>query len=176
MSAQPPIGFDPKSIRRPAPELLTYYLIISLLSIVGFPFVFIPLYLKFRTLQYRFDEEGIAMCWGLLFRKEIYLTYRRIQDIHVNRNILHRWMGLGVIAVQTASGSAGAEMTIEGILDLEPLRDYLYAKMRGAKGQDMPVSVEQGTAAAVAQQDEALALLVEIRDALRKLSRSSGTD
>ena len=28
--------------------------------------------------------------WGLLFRHEVYLTYRRIQDIHVTRNIVER--------------------------------------------------------------------------------------
>jgi putative membrane protein len=169
MPADPPASFDPTSITRPAPALLTYYLIVSLLSVVGFPFVFIPLYLKFRTLKYRFDEQGIAMSWGMFFRKEIYLTYRRIQDIHVNRNILHRWMGLGVIAVQTASGSSGAEMSIEGILELEPLRDYLYAKMRGAKGDDSDATL---SAPAAVPTDEVLTLLTEIRDSLRAIIKA----
>ena len=53
------------------------------------------------------------MSWGILFRKQIYLTYRRIQDIHVTRNIFHRWFGLAAVAVQTASGTSGAEMTID---------------------------------------------------------------
>ena len=43
-------------------------------------------------------------------------------------------MGLATIAIQTASGNAGPEMSIEGILQADTLRDYLYSKMRGARG------------------------------------------
>ena len=115
--------FDASSIRRPDRSLLTYYLVVSLLTLVGFPFVFVPLLIKYLTLQYTLDDEGVTMSWGYLFRREILLTYRRIQDIHVRRNILHRWLGLAEIALQTASGSAGAQMTIEGILEPERLRE-----------------------------------------------------
>jgi putative membrane protein len=160
--------FDPRNITRPDPVLLNYYLVVSLLTTVAFPFVFLPLFFKFKTLQYRFDDEGIAMSWGILFRKEVYLTYRRIQDIHVTRNLLHRWMGLAAIAVQTASGTAGAEMTIEGIREVDALRDYLYAKMRGAKGE--PHEIAGDDSAPQEAGDEALALLREIRDTLKNLA------
>ena len=106
----------------------------------------------------------------MLFRREIYLTYRRIQDIHVTRNIIHRWLGLASIAVQTASGSSGAEMTIEGICQVEALRDYLYAQMRGVRGG---VPVESLADGATEAGDEVLSLLIEIRDELRRL-RSQG--
>lgn len=160
-------AFDPASITRPDPALLTYYVLVAALTLVGFPFVVAPLYFKYRTLQYRFDDDGIAMSWGLLFRREIFLTYRRIQDIHVTRNLLHRWLGLAAVSVQTASGAAGAEMTIEGIRRPERLRDYLYGQMRGARGDAEP------TADGVAEEpaDEALELLREIRDGLRALGR-----
>ena len=90
----------------------------------GIPFVFLLLYFKYHTLKYAFDDKGVSMSWGILFHREIYLTYRRIQDIHVTRNIFHRWLGLAAVSVQTASGSAGAEMTIEGIRNPEALRDF----------------------------------------------------
>ena len=70
--------FDPARIERPDPTLLTYYIIMALLSAIGFPFVFLPLYFKYHTLRYAFDEKGVSMSWGLLFRREIYLTFRRI--------------------------------------------------------------------------------------------------
>ena len=47
------------------------------------------------TLRYRFDKEGVAVSHGLLWRRESYLTYARIQDIHVSRNIFERWLGIG---------------------------------------------------------------------------------
>jgi putative membrane protein len=159
--------FDPTKITRPDPSLLSYYLIIAASTVLGFPFVFLPLLFKYRTLKYRFDDKGVSMSWGMMFHREIYLTYRRIQDIHVSRNIVHRWLGLASVAIQTASGSSGAEMTIEGIRNPEELRDYLYAQMRGARGDDADVSEED--VSGDRPQDEALALLQEIRDELRMM-------
>jgi putative membrane protein len=158
--------FNPREITRPDPVLMTYYMLVALLTVLGFPFVVIFYWCKYHTLQYRFDDKGISMSWGLLFRREIYLTYRRIQDIHVSRNIFHRWLGLAAIAVQTASGTSGAEMTIEGIRQVEPLRDYLYAQMRGARGESVAAT---GTGDAPPGDDGVLSLLCEIRDEVRKL-------
>ena len=161
--------FDPSTIRRPDPALLRYYLFVALLTGPGFPFVVLPLYFKYHTLKYTFDDDGVSMSWGVLFRREIHLTYRRIQDIHVSRNLLHRWLGLAAVAVQTASGTAGAEMTIEGLREPEALRDFLYGKMRGARGEQ-----DEADADAPAEEpDDALALLAEIRDELRKLREAS---
>jgi putative membrane protein len=56
-------------------------------------------------------------------------------------------------------------MNIEGILEAEQLRDYLYSKMRGARSL-----AEDGTHGEQHPQDEALTLLREIRDLLRKRS------
>jgi putative membrane protein len=67
----------------------------------------------------------------LLWRKETYLTYARIQDIHVTRNIFERWLGLGTVEIQTASGSASATESIVGVREFNEIRNYLYAHMRG---------------------------------------------
>jgi uncharacterized protein len=158
--------FDPSSISRPDPALWTYYVLTAAMTLVGFPFVIVPLYFKYRTLKYRFDDKGVSMSWGILFHRETYLTYRRIQDIHVTRNLFHRWLGLAAVSVQTASGSSGAEMTIEGIRNPEALRDFLYHQMRGARGEPDGTATTATTAAS-APADEALTLLREIRDSLR---------
>lgn len=122
------------AIERPDPRLWTYYIFSSLLAGPGFPFLLVYRYFRYHTMRYRFDDEGVSMRWGILFRREINLTYARIQDIHLSSNILERWLGLARIQVQTASGNSGAEMTIEGVREFEMLRDYLYSKMRGTKG------------------------------------------
>lgn len=163
--------FRADEITRPAPVLLRYYILCSLIAGPFFLFPLIPLICKYLTLRYRFDESGIAMQWGVLFRKEIYLTHRRIQDIHLTRNIVQRWFGLATVAVQTASGSATPEMSIEGILEAAALRNYLYAKMRGAKGE--PESAKPTDEAG--GDDEALRLLTEIRDSMRQLAEA-GSD
>ena len=156
--------FDPRSIERPDPALLTYYIWVSLLTVFGFPFVFVAYYIRFRTLRYRFDDEGISMSWGLLFKREVLLTYRRIQDIHVSRNLFERWLGLSSVSVQTASGTAGAEMTLVGITDADRLRDYLYTRMRGARGE-----APDAAPIALVPEDELLVLLQDIRDGIRAL-------
>jgi len=163
--------FDPLAITRPEPDLLKYYTCVALLAVPGFPFVFLPLYFKYVTLEYKFDEDGVSMRWGILFRREVHLTYRRIQDIHLTRNLLQRWMGLATVGIQTASGSSGPEMSIEGIPQAEALRDFLYSKMRGARGLNEPSSPadasQQRSAASDSSTDESLILLREIRDALK---------
>ncbi len=153
--------FDATAITRPDDSLLTYYILVSLAALVAFPAVFIPRYIRFKTMRYRFDDEGVSMRWGFFFRHEVYLTYRRIQDIHVTRNIIERWMGLAKVPIQTASGTSGATMKIEGIRNPEPLRDYLYERMRGARGLD------EESEQAAGLDDQALVLLREIRDELR---------
>jgi putative membrane protein len=162
------VPFDPSSITRPDPSLRTYYIIVSLCTLVGFPFVIIPYLIRYQTLRYSFDDKGVSMSWGIVFRKEIYLTYRRIQDIHVTRNIIERWMGLAKVAVQTASGASGAEMTIEGIRNPEALRDFLYQQMRGAR--DDAGDGDERVEGSPDESDELMALLVEIRDEVRRLA------
>jgi uncharacterized protein len=163
-----PANFDPLTITRPDKALMRYYLIVSLLTGPGFFVAILPLFFKYETLRYRFDEEGVSMSWGILFRREIYLTYRRIQDIHLTRNLLQRWLGLATVSIQTASGSSSPEMGLEGILAPDALRDFLYTKMRGARDHVSPPGSSSG--AEEPSGDETLGLLREIRDALRRLA------
>jgi uncharacterized protein len=162
--------FRPFSITRPDPILLKYYVLVSLLAGPAFVVPLLVLLFKYHTLRYRFDDKGISMSWGVLFRRETLLTYRRIQDIHLTRNLLQRWMGLATVSIQTASGASSAEMSIEGILEAEGLRDFLYHQMRGARGlPELEAAAETAPSA-----DEALILLREIRDALVRLASRPG--
>jgi uncharacterized membrane protein YdbT with pleckstrin-like domain len=167
-STSPSEPFDPAQISRPDRVLFKYYGCIALLTGPLAPITFLPLLFKYQTLHYRFDDSGVAMSWGLLFRRETYLTYQRIQDIHLTRNIIQRWLGLATVSIQTASGSATPEMSIEGILAANQLRDFLYAKMRGAKGEK---EQEPSAESSEANSDDALAILRDIRDALRAMQR-----
>ena len=153
-----------RSITRPHPNLLTLYFLQAAITLIGFPFVFVPLFFKYHTLRYKFDDEGISAAWGILFKREIHLTYRRIQDIHVSRNLIERWLGIGKVEIQTASGSASAELSIEGMEHYAAVRDFLYGKMRGT-GAGERARVSSTTAPAVAGDDtEIVALLRAIKD------------
>jgi putative membrane protein len=162
--------FDPSAITRPHERLMTYYFIVSLLTFVAFPITLIGLYIKFRTLQYRFDDEGVWRKQGLLWRREVNVAYRRIQDIHLTSGLIQRWLGLATVSIQTAAGSATPEITIEGVLEAEALRNFLYTKMRGVKEPttDRPAASPLDVST-LPNGDLTLVLLTDIRDALRRL-------
>jgi putative membrane protein len=127
------LGGEVVGVKRPHPNLLTYYAIESLMLGPFFPFWLIPRFLRYRSLQYAFDEEGVSMRWGVLFHRQVSLTYARIQDIHLQSNFVERRLGLARVKVQTAAGSATAEMSIDGLQEFAEVRDYLYSRMRGAR-------------------------------------------
>jgi membrane protein YdbS with pleckstrin-like domain len=157
---------------RPHRNLLTYSALESLLLGPAFWVKLLYSYFRFRTLVYEVDEEGITMRWGILFRREVSLTYARIQDIHLTSNVLERWLGLARIQVQTASGSAKAEMTIEGLQFFEPLRDFLYARMRGSRprpGTPPPRELSRGASPEAATLEELTATLREVASEVRAM-------
>ena len=135
MSA-PPIPSEIASIELPSPQLLKYYVLKAVSTTVAFPLTMLLLYFRYHTMRYRFDAEGIHMRWGILIRREIMLNYSRIQDIQLRSNVIERWLGLARIEIQTASGSAGSEMVLEGLLNFVAVRDFLYSRMRGARLHD----------------------------------------
>lgn len=168
-----PPASDIPAIEQPRPALLTYYLVSSFVIGPLFPILLIPRLFRFRTLRYRFDEEGVSMSWGALFRREIHLTYGRIQDIHLTSNVVERWLGLARIQIQTASGSAKAEMTIEGLEAHREVRDFLYERMRGAKDPARASSPSAGTPGFDAELE---AILREVADELRKIRLALAQD
>jgi membrane protein YdbS with pleckstrin-like domain len=126
------------AIARPHPNLMTYYVLASLLAGPFFVIPLLYLYFRYHTMRYRFDEHGVSMRWGILFRREVSLAYARIQDIHLTSNLVERWLSLAEVKLSTASGSASAEMTIEGRQDYELIRDFLYTRMRGVQDRPAP--------------------------------------
>lgn len=177
-----------RRIQRPHPRLVKLYLIGALLGSLStcglaLPFALlalIPLLIRYNTLRYRFDENGVGVSWGWLFRNESYLTYDKIQDIHLNRGLLERWLELGTVEVQTASGNVGAEISFIGLTEFDAVRDFLYSRMRRGKGLPPQAAASAASAVGTAPaSDEALALLASIRDEvalLRRQLRQRGAD
>ena len=157
------------AITRPDPQLWTLYLIYTVLSNVAFPLVILPYWFRYKTLRFRFDGEGVSVSYGLIWRRETYLTYARIQDIHVTRNIFERWLGIGTVKIQTASGSSSATESIPGLTAYQDVRNYLYARMRGHRlaGRTGAAAVRGDGEAALALEAPALDALAGIRDELR---------
>ncbi|MCX6953551.1 MAG: PH domain-containing protein [Verrucomicrobia bacterium] len=164
------------AIESPNPSLWHYYLLTALVIPPLFPVVILPLYFRYHTMRYKFSAEGISMSWGILFRREIIVNYARIQDIHLRSNFIERWLGLGRVLVQTASGNSAAELTIEGLKEYEALRDFLYSRMRGVKDHPphAPAPAAAPAAASVPSGELAAALretAAELRALREELAR-----
>jgi putative membrane protein len=135
------------ALERPDKNLMVLYALMSCLATIAAPIVIIPLYFKYHTLRYKLDREGVSASWGILFRREVHLTYKRIQDIHLKRNFVERWLGIATIQVQTASGSSSSELSFEGIREFEALREFLYRRMRGHEMAPAGASAQSGAGA-----------------------------
>ncbi|TVR45527.1 MAG: PH domain-containing protein [Puniceicoccaceae bacterium] len=156
---------------RPDRALLLYYLLGSLVTGPFFPIVATVMYFRYHTMRYRVSEDGISMSWGILFRREIIIQFTRIQDIHLRSNVVERWFGLGRILIQTASGSAGAEMTLEGHKNFEAIRDFLYQEMRGVRDEP-ELAREPRPAHSLADETNLAGALREVAAELREIRRT----
>ena len=156
-------------ITRPHPNLFKSYVIRAALTGPGLIVVLPYLYFRYHTMRYRFDDEGVTMQWGIFFRHEVRLNFGRIQDIHVTSGLVQRWLGLADLHIQTAAGSASAEMTIEGLREYELVRDFLYRQMRGVR--ETPASVPAGPGPDDATAALLRGMLAELRAARTALER-----
>lgn len=122
-------------------------------------------YVRFLTLRYEFAEDGFTRRWGLLFRRESFLAYARIQDAQVSQGVVERFFGIGTVAIQTAAGTKGFEESIEGLREFELVRDFLYGHMRGAHAKPSVTSVpaEIGLVNDIRDEMRALRVAVEAR-------------
>ncbi len=159
------------AIERPHPSLFTYYWISLLVFPPLLPVLILPMWFRYHTMRYKFTDEGISMSWGILFRREIIVNYARIQDIHLRSNFVERWFGIARVLVQTASGNAGAELTLEGLKEFEAVRDFLYHRMRGVKDHAHPPTLAAAAGGlpspAAAAEGELAAALREVASELR---------
>ena len=155
------------ALQRPHRQLWNYYLLKCLVIPPLFPVLILPAWFRYHTMRYQFTAEGISMSWGILFRRQVIIHYARIQDIHLRSNVVERWLGLARVLVQTASGNASAEMTLEGLTEFEAVRDFLYSKMRGVK--ERPASPPSEAPGSPKRDAELAAALREVAGELREL-------
>ncbi|MFT4974579.1 MAG: putative membrane protein YdbT with pleckstrin-like domain [Myxococcota bacterium] len=168
------------AIDRPDPKVVRLYLLNSVLVSlsscgIALPFVLlaaIPVFIRYQTMRYRIDKDGIGLSWGWLNRQESHITFDKIQDIHLHRSFLERWLGLGTIRIQTASGNMAAEITLFGLIKFDDLRDYLYDRMRIKDDSTAPTAAP---AAGSIADDAVVAVLQELRDEVRRLRAEVGS-
>jgi len=96
--------------------LIVYCIIISLL---GFP-----------KKGYLLRERDISYKSGLIFYKQISVTFNRIQHVEISQGILAKLFGLSSVKIFTAGGNA-SDLSIPGLLssDAEKLKAFISEKI-----------------------------------------------
>jgi len=96
--------------------LIAYNFIISIL---GFP-----------KKGYLLREKDISYKTGLIYYKQISVTFNRIQHVEVSQGILAKFFGLSSVKIFTAGGSA-SDLSIPGLLtaDAQKLKAFISEKI-----------------------------------------------
>jgi len=99
---------------------------------------------------YRFEQDGLKLERGIIWKRYSNIPYERIQNVDINRGILARILGFSTVNIQTAGYSGGYTrpgvymMGSEGhipavsIDSAEKIRDFLIKKIsknnKGSQG------------------------------------------
>lgn len=86
--------------------------------------------LGFPKRGYLLREKDISYKRGLIFYKQISVTFNRIQHVEVSQGILAKLFGLSSVKIFTAGGSA-SDLSIPGLLtaDAQKLKAFISEKI-----------------------------------------------
>ncbi len=90
--------------------------------------------LHYFTLRYRIAGHDLVINSGLLFRRVRTIPIRKIQNLDLIQNPLHRLFGVAEVRIETASGAeADAVLRVLSLQDVEQLRAMLFPESPDAK-------------------------------------------
>jgi hypothetical protein len=75
-------------------------------------------------------EKDISYKTGIIFYKQISVTFNRIQHVEVSQGVLGKLFGLSSVKIFTAGGSA-SDLSIPGLLtaDAQKLKAFISEKI-----------------------------------------------
>ncbi|GED19633.1 PH domain-containing protein [Kurthia gibsonii] len=109
--------------------------------------VFIFAWIKWRKFIYWFEDGELRIEYGLFVKNKRYIPFERIQTLNYKEGILHRPFKLVRVDVETAGGSADAEVSLTAITREQASRIELEMK----KAKQEVVVAEDGTIEDVAE-------------------------
>ncbi|MBC1609741.1 PH domain-containing protein [Listeria welshimeri] len=109
------------------------YLIIVIVVLL----VLTPAVLKYITYKYTLEDQGIRIKYGLIFRKNTYIPYERIQTVQKKQWFFFIPFNVCQVLIETAGGNGKAEADLVavpvGVVDqLKDLRDGKKAAIQEA--------------------------------------------
>lgn len=89
-------------------------------------------YLYWKKFEFKISEDGINITSGVFRRNDKDIPLKRVQNIDVDRNFLHRIVGIAKLNIETAGGSS-TEATLKYLDDEEA--DQIREKVRALKNR-----------------------------------------
>ncbi|MBC2376451.1 PH domain-containing protein [Listeria welshimeri] len=132
------------------------YLIIVIVVLL----VLTPAVLKYITYKYTLEDQGIRIKYGLIFRKNTYIPYERIQTVQKKQWFFFIPFNVCQVLIETAGGNGKAEADLVavpvGVVDeLKDLRDGKKAAIQ----EVTPETEEKEVAEAVVEAPEKTVVL-----------------
>jgi len=152
-----------------APFIVTFFVLLPLLAILGFIAYWIPRY--YGTIRYKLTRDEVVWQRGVWFRQTGIVPYNRITNIDTIQGPISRTLGIAALCIQTAGYSGQqtrAEVGMNGIVHFEELRALLMHFIRGKKPAAVETYEAEEKEAAATGTGEIHRELVRIRELLEQ--------
>ncbi|EUJ19064.1 YbtB protein [Listeria aquatica FSL S10-1188] len=112
-----------------------------ILIIIVILLMFAPAMIKYWTYRYTLEEKGLRIKYGLIFRKNIFIPYERIQTVQQKQWFFFIPFNVVQILVETAGTSGKAEADLSAVpksvaQELKDLRDGKKAEKAVEQGEN----------------------------------------
>ena len=107
--------------------------------VASIPITYFLQRLNYEMRWYIVTDRSLRIRSGVVWLREMTMTFANIQGIRVNANPIERWLGLANVEVQSAGGggstehghpSSGHVGTFAGVDNAEAIRDLLVDRLR----------------------------------------------
>lgn len=90
--------------------------------------------------RYGFSERGLVIHQGLLTRNVRTIDYERIENVDIERGLLHRLLGVANVRIETSSGGKPEAMIrVLTLRAVEAMREHIFAGRSGVASADDPL-------------------------------------
>lgn len=144
---------------------------VILILIAGWYFFWVGKY--YQTIFFELKDDEVTWKRGVWFKMTGIVPYDRITNIDIYQGPLMRYFGFSSIKLQTAgySAQARAEITLEGIVAAEDLRETIRSLIRESRKASGPSDATGTPSVPRAVMHGDTAFLDEVREIRRLLER-----
>lgn len=138
-----------------------------------------PAAIKYWTYRYTLEEKGLRIKYGLIFRKNIFIPYERIQTVQQKQWFFFIPFNVVQILVETAGTSGKAEADLSAVpksvaQELKDLRDGKKAEKAVEQGENPDQAIENSFAVQNESEDSLRTVELKTKELLLMAVTSSG--